>query len=55
MIADLVAHDLATPVAVTLPVVTYKTADREPAAAGSPAAGSPASARRDKRRSWARP
>ncbi|WP_432993304.1 RNA ligase RtcB family protein [Dactylosporangium sp. CA-233914] len=28
VIADLVAHDLATPVAVTVPVVTYKTADR---------------------------
>ncbi|WP_433607439.1 RNA ligase RtcB family protein [Dactylosporangium sp. CA-139114] len=41
VIADLVAHELATPVAVTVPMVTYKTAEPEPA-------------RRDKRRSWTR-
>ncbi|MFI5912263.1 RNA ligase RtcB family protein [Dactylosporangium sp. NPDC051541] len=29
VIADLTAHDLATPVAVTVPVVTYKTADHD--------------------------
>ncbi|MEU7873689.1 RNA ligase RtcB family protein [Dactylosporangium sp. NPDC049140] len=44
VIADLVAHGLATPVAVTVPVVTYKTAD-QPAEAP----------KRDRRRSWARP
>ncbi len=28
VIADLTEHDLATPVATTVPLVTYKTADR---------------------------
>jgi RNA-splicing ligase RtcB len=28
VIADLVDHDLATPVATTMPLVTYKTPDR---------------------------
>ena len=31
VIADLVDHDLATPIAATLPLVTYKTADLGPA------------------------
>jgi release factor H-coupled RctB family protein len=39
VIGDLVAHDLATPVVTTVPVVTYKTADR-----------TDAEPRRDKRR-----
>ncbi|MER7008629.1 RNA ligase RtcB family protein [Dactylosporangium sp. NPDC000555] len=30
VVADLVEHGLATPIATTAPVVTYKTADREP-------------------------
>ncbi|SCL13932.1 release factor H-coupled RctB family protein [Micromonospora nigra] len=32
VVGDLVAHDLATPVATTVPLVTYKTADKGPAA-----------------------
>ncbi len=43
VIADLVEHDLATPVATTVPVVTYKTADLGPAP------------RRDRRRAGVRP
>lgn len=31
VVADLVAHDLATPVASTVPLVTYKTPDLGPA------------------------
>jgi len=39
VIGDLVAHGLATPIATTVPLVTYKTADRTPGkAAGRPAA-----------------
>jgi release factor H-coupled RctB family protein len=34
VIADLVEHDLATPVATTVPLVTYKTADRPKGSAG---------------------
>jgi release factor H-coupled RctB family protein len=45
VIGDLERHRLATPVAVTVPVVTYKTADHE--AAEPP--------KRDRRRAWARP
>jgi release factor H-coupled RctB family protein len=33
VIADLVAHDLATSIATTVPLVTYKTADRDERAA----------------------
>jgi release factor H-coupled RctB family protein len=33
VIADLVAHGLATPIATTVPLVTYKTADRDERAA----------------------
>lgn len=43
VIGDLVAHDLATPVATTVPLVTYKTADKGP------------SSRRDGRRRRGRP
>ncbi|WP_239679474.1 RNA ligase RtcB family protein [Natronosporangium hydrolyticum] len=42
VIADLVSHDLATPVATTVPLVTYKTAD---------VASKPRGDRRDHRRS----
>ncbi len=43
VIADLVEHDLATPVATTIPVVTYKTPDLGP------------TPRRDRRRGGAQP
>ncbi|HEX8627973.1 MAG TPA: RNA ligase RtcB family protein [Catenuloplanes sp.] len=49
VVADLVDHGLATPVATTVPLVTYKTADR---AAGS--AGPAARDRRQHRRSRGR-
>jgi release factor H-coupled RctB family protein len=35
VIADLVEHGLATPIVDTVPLVTYKTPDRDPAAAGA--------------------
>lgn len=46
VIADLVEHKLATPIATTVPVVTYKTADM---------ASSSKQDRREKRRAWSRP
>jgi release factor H-coupled RctB family protein len=46
VIADLVDHDLATPVATTVPLITYKTRDL-----GSP----PQPDRRDHRRKRGRP
>jgi release factor H-coupled RctB family protein len=45
VIADLVAHHLATPVAVTMPVVTYKTAETPLAEPARP----------DRHRGWTRP
>jgi len=46
VIADLVEHGLATPIATTVPVVTYKTADAPPVSKQD---------RRDRRRAWSRP
>jgi release factor H-coupled RctB family protein len=47
VIADLVEHRLATPIATTVPVVTYKTAEAD--SPSKPERG------RDKRRAWSRP
>jgi release factor H-coupled RctB family protein len=46
VIADLVGHKLATPIATTVPIVTYKTA--EPGSVSK-------QDRRDRRRAWTRP
>jgi release factor H-coupled RctB family protein len=52
VIADLAEHGLATPVATTVPLVTYKTAD-----AGSPSKQDQRNRNRerDRRRPWSRP
>jgi len=50
VIADLVEHKLATPVATTVPMVTYKTAD-----VMSPSKQDRRERDRDRRRNWSRP
>ncbi len=46
VVADLTSHDLATPLATTIPIITYKTPDAEPARHHEP----PGPGRRPRRR-----
>ena len=54
VIADLVEHKLATPIATTVPVVTYKTADVAPSSKQD-RRDKGRDRQRDRRRNWSRP